>query len=540
MGARHDLRFLPGHGARLLAILAAVAAAVSILLAAATAASAHASLLRSTPPEGGVVGTAPSQVTLSFSEPVTPLVLRLIMPDGASRSLVASALGADVTVGLPAGDWTSGTYLLSWRVVSSDGHPVAGTLTFSIGAPGAAPPVAPTDEAALHAVLWVAKLALYLALFLGAGGAVAAAWLAPRSRSGMGASVAFACLGLVAAPASLGLQGLDALGAPLTLFGQAVTWQAATATSYGLTAAIAFVALAFALLSLASEGALAKWLSLAALAGTGAALAASGHASAAPPQWLSRAMVFVHAAGITFWAGALLPLGLALRRRTTDAGEALDRFSMTIPLVVAALLAAGLVLAFIQVREVSALVTTDYGRLLLLKLVLVLPLLLLAVVNRLKLTKPALAEQPAAQRLLSRNIMLETLLMAAILAVVAGFRFTPPPRILAIEAAEPASIHIHTEEAMAEFSVLPGRAGKVAASVVLMTADFGPLDASGVTIRFTRPDAAPVSATAHKPGDGTWRVDELILPVPGTWTAEISIQTGENRATLAGEIAIRP
>ncbi len=213
---------------------------------------------------------------------------------------------------------------------------------------------------------------------------------------------------------------------------------------------------------------------------------------------------------------------------------------MTIPLVVAALLAAGLVLAFVQVGEVSALVTTDYGRLLLLKLALVLPLLMLAAINRSKLTKPALAEQPAAQKLLSRNIMLETLLMAAILAVIAGFRFTPPPRILAIEAAEPASIHIHTEEAMAELSVLPGRAGKVAASVVVMTADFGPLDASGVTIRFTRPDASPVSATAHKPGDGTWRVDELVLPVPGTWNAEILIRTGESQATLASEIAIRP
>lgn len=534
---------IAGDGARLETLLARILLAGMILLGGTLVAAAHASLLRAVPAEGTVIQVLPEQATLTFSEPVTALVIELLRPDGSSARLKGDASGESLTVALPANDAVNGTYLLSWRVVSDDGHPVGGFSRFSVGSPSATPPQPPgLSDPTLRAALWAAKLTLYLGLFLGAGGAFALAWIAPGNRHGMVAVTAFTALGLVAAPVSFGLQGLDALGAPLGLFGQPVTWQAAAATSYGYTAAVAFMALALALLALASEGALARGLALAALAGTGAALAASGHASAAAPQWLTRPMVFMHGAGIAFWAGALVPLGLASRRHAPDAGAALGRFSSAIPYVVAALIAAGVVLAVVQVEDVRALWQTAYGRLLLIKLALVVPLLLLAAANRWKLTKPSMNGQPQAQRLMSRNIIVETLIMAAILAVVAGFRFTPPPRVLAIEAAEPATFHVHTPEAMADFSLTPGRAGVVSASMVIMTGDFGPLDARSVTLRMDHAEAAaPISAGAYKPGDGTWRVDGLEVPVAGTWTASIDVEISETqRVTLTSEITIRP
>lgn len=549
LGARHILSGKGGvaspDGARLSHLLVCLLVAVAALFAATVVASAHASLLRSTPAEGSVIRDAPVQMVLTFSEPVMPLVAKLLRPDGTAASLSAGGAGADVRISLPANDMAAkGTYLLSWRVVSADGHPVGGNLTFSLGSPSARAPAGPelTDRA-LQVVLWGTRLALYLGLFLGAGGAFALAWLAPASRPGAGAVGAFVGLGLVAAPTSFGLQGLDALGAPLGLFGQAMAWQTAAATSYAFTAALAFIALALALLALAADKNLARWLSLGALAGVGAALAASGHASAAAPQWLTRPMVFVHGAGIAFWAGALLPLGLACRRGASDAGEALRRFSAAIPYAVAALIVAGLVLAFVQVGTFSALWQTAYGRLLLAKIALIAPLLLLAAANRWRLTRPALAEQAPARRRLVRNIGLETLLMVAILAVVAGFRFTPPPRVLALEAAEPAALHIHTAQAMADLSITPGHAGKVSASVVVMSGDFGPLDAQGVALKLTGPDAAaaPIIARAYKPGDGTWRVDGIDLPAGGTWTVAIDIEmSASERVTLTGEIVLRP
>ena len=121
-------------GARLFHLLAGLLVTVAALFAATGAASAHASLLRSTPAEQAVVRDAPAQVVLTFSEPVTPLVAKLLRPDGTTANLVASVSGADVRIALSANDMAAqGTYLLSWRVVSADGHPVGGNLTFSLG-----------------------------------------------------------------------------------------------------------------------------------------------------------------------------------------------------------------------------------------------------------------------------------------------------------------------------------------------------------------------------------------------------------------------
>lgn len=392
-------------------------------------------------------------------------------------------------------------------------------------------------------MVWSTRLALYLCLFFGAGGAFARAWFISQGHDGEGTVASLAALGLIAAALSFGLQGVDALGAPLGLLGDLLAWRAAAATSYSLTTVIAVLGLALTLLALVSEGGLARALSLGALACVGAALAASGHASAAPPQWLMRPMVFVHGFGAAIWAGALLPLGLAYGRGTAGADDALRRFSMAIPPVVTALMVAGMVLAYVQVGQPSALWQTAYGRVLVAKLALVALLLAFAAVNRWRLTEPALSGEAGATRRLARNIALETLVMVAVLALVAGFRFTPPPRILAIEAAEPAAIHIHSMAAMADLSLSPGKAGKVSASIMLLTGDFGPLDADTVRLRLSNRQAGDlsISADAYKPGDGTWRIDAMDLPFGGTWTAAIDIgQSGAEVVTLSDEIVIRP
>lgn len=486
---------------------------------------AHAALIKADPADGAVLAQSPTQFSLTFSEPVSPLVLTLIRPDGTAVPLTTFRL-SDQTVAIDNPQvLKSGTHVLSWRVISADGHPVGGSLLFSLGAPSEAPPVAEPIDWGLRAAIWIGKVFLYIGLFLGVGGAFALAWLAQGGRSGQRFVIAAILCGLVAAPLSLGLQGLDALGAPLVRLMQPIIWQTALATSFGWTVLIALMALGLGLLSLVVPRADAKLFALAGLACVGAALAASGHASAAEPQWLTRPMVALHGAGIAFWAGALLPLGLALRQQPAAAGPFLRGFSRAIPYVVAVLAAAGIVLAVIQVQTPAALVDTAYGELLLIKLALLLFLFTLAAVNRWRLTAPAEAGETEVQRRLVRSICIEVLIVLAIFGVAAGWRFTPPPRALAIAAAQPASIHIHTLQAMADLDITPGHTGPVTASIVIMTGDFGPLDAKQVTLVLSKPDSGiePLKRAATKPGDGTWRVDNLVIPLPGRWTARLDI-----------------
>ena len=523
MSAASLLRTVCTTGRFAICLLAAI-----VLLAAIAApgqAFAHAALVTTEPTDGAVLAQSPAQFSLTFSEPVSPLMLTLVRPDGTPVPLTSFRLnGQTLDIDNPQ-RLGSGTHVLSWRVISADGHPVGGSLLFSIGAPSAAPAVAEAVDRGLRSAIWIGKVFLYVGLFLGVGGAFAIAWLAKGERSGRRFVIAAILCGLVAAPLSLGLQGLDALGAPFVRLAQPGVWQAGLATSFGSTVLVALVALGLGLLSLVGPRGGAKLFALAGLAGVGAALAVSGHASAAEPQWLTRPMVFLHGAGIAFWAGALAPLGLAMRRKPAEAAPFLRRFSQAILPVVAVLAATGFVLAVIQVQAPAALLETAYGRLLLVKLALLLFLFTLAAINRWKLTGLAEAGETEAQKRLVRSIGIEMLIVLAIFGVAAGWRFTPPPRALAIAAAQPASVHIHTPKAMADLSITPGHVGPVAASIVIMTGDFGPLDAEQVTLVLSKPDAGiePIKRAATKRADGTWRVDDLVVPVPGRWTARLDI-----------------
>ncbi|TIQ18074.1 MAG: copper resistance protein CopC [Mesorhizobium sp.] len=519
--------------------------AAIVLLAAIAApgqAFAHAALVTTEPTDGAVLAQSPAQFSLTFSESVSPLVLTLVRPDGTPVPLTSFRLnGQTLDIDNPQ-RLGSGTHVLSWRVISADGHPVGGSVLFSIGAPSAAPAVSEAVDRGLKSAIWIGKVFLYVGLFLGVGGAFAIAWLAQGGRSGQRFVITAILCGLVAAPLSLGLQGLDALSAPFVRLAQPDVWQAGLGTSFGWTVLVALVALGFGLLSLVGPRG-AKLFALAGLAGIGAALAASGHASAAEPQWLTRPMVFLHGAGIAFWAGALAPLGLAMRRKPAEAAPFLRRFSQAILPVVAMLAVTGFVLAVLQVQAPAALLETAYGRLLLVKLALLLFLFSLAAINRWKLTGAAEAGETELQKKLVRSIGFEMLIVLAIFGVAAGWRFTPPPRALAIAAAQPASVHIHTAKAMADLSITPGHVGPVAASIVIMTGDFGPLDAEQVTLVLSKPDAGiePIKRAATKPGDGSWRVDELVVPVPGRWTARLDILVSDfEMVKIEAPIDIRP
>lgn len=100
------------------------------------------------------------------------------------------------------------------------------------------------------------------------------------------------------------------------------------------------------------------------------------------------------------------------------------------------LVGSGAVLAWLQSRSLAALVASDYGRLLAVKLVFVAGLLALALRNRLVLTPRVTRGDPAAVLALGRVVRAEILLGLVVLALASGFRLTPPPRAL-VDPAEP-------------------------------------------------------------------------------------------------------
>jgi copper transport protein len=134
---------------------------------------AHAQLLSTEPADNAIVQSAPEQLTLVFNEPVTPLAIKLIQPDGTTRDVTDVAVGgASTSIQMPT-DLGNGTHVLSWRVVSIDGHPVAGSLVFSIGAASDAAVAEVSDDRAVTVLLWAGKALMFIAMFVGVGGATA-------------------------------------------------------------------------------------------------------------------------------------------------------------------------------------------------------------------------------------------------------------------------------------------------------------------------------------------------------------------------------
>jgi copper transport protein len=179
-----------------------------------------------------VVEHAPSRYLLTFSEPASPLALKLVKPDGGSIALDLYQL-RDRTVEIEAPSSLSrGTHVLSWRVVSEDGHPIGGSVVFSIGeASVQAPAVENQIDWRVRGGLWLSKLALYVGLFMGVGGVFAKAVLMPRLASGRRFVGAALVIGAGGAILSGGFQGLDALAAPAQNFLDPIVWSAGLTTT---------------------------------------------------------------------------------------------------------------------------------------------------------------------------------------------------------------------------------------------------------------------------------------------------------------------
>ncbi|MEP6973790.1 MAG: copper resistance CopC family protein, partial [Actinomycetota bacterium] len=130
------------HRLRSVLVLAAVMVVVSP-----GAAQAHAGFVSSTPEPGATLGTAPGQVTLSFSEPLNARLSRasVLTPDG---SLVAGDVIGDDGIVVDLTTNQTGVYEIAWTTVSLvDGHTLSGSFRFGVGvSPGAGAEGVTTDE----------------------------------------------------------------------------------------------------------------------------------------------------------------------------------------------------------------------------------------------------------------------------------------------------------------------------------------------------------------------------------------------------------
>lgn len=497
---------------------------------------AHAQLRGTEPAADALLATAPAVVVLEFNEPVAPVAFRWFGPGGEVLDGQADARNRLILVPVPD-DMDEGTRLLSWRVVSADGHPIGGSLAFSVGRHSKPPEPPSTGQAGLFAV--ALRGMLFVALALGAGGAGFAALVLAGPVEGPARAVQLS--GAVAAGVlailSVGVQGLDLIDLPVRSLLAAQPWRAGLDSPITDSCILVLLSSAAVIFShrIFQQTAALRYLAFGLGAG---AIAIAGHALTADPAWLAQLLVFTHALALLFWIGALIPLLCLLP--TPQAGTILSRFSGVAVCAVALLVITGSGLAWLQSGSVAALLDSSYGKLLGAKLALVALLLSLAAWNRLLLTPAISAGKTRAMVAMGWSIRTEICLSLLILFVAAGFRLTPPPRGLEV-LAQGVELHLHDPSAMAIVTLDSGEVGPNKVTVVLSDTGGNPLAARELEVMLSRADNAlePLRAMATGTGDGRWTTPQLLLPLAGDWTVGLRILVSDfEQITLTGSAPI--
>jgi copper transport protein len=525
---------------------------VLALLVSPSLALGHAALTSSVPEDGAVLAELPGQVELRFSEAVTPLSVAVARPDGAVQAVSAEGVGTLLRFTMPAG--SAGTYLVIYRVVSEDGHPVGGTLAFSKGQQTrtVAAQLASATSGIPALLLLVNGLA-YFATFVVIGTAVTL-FAAPDRRPAPYAIVRLCnvcgVLGLLALGLSWLLQGADLTGISGLPLLEARAWQAPFSSPAWWRVPVLIAALCVGWWSATSNvpaGIQGPTAVLALLLALGALLS-TGHSATAISPWTMRATLLVHLLGIIAWFGPLPLLAFALWRQGLTALEPLARYSKYVPIPITMIVASGAVLAVLQMGWPGPQWGSPYGAVLTTKLAFLAIITGLAWHNRYRLTKPTLAGDHLSQRRLARSILLEIGLTLLVLLSVAAWRFTPPPvamtqspHVTAPFEQMSGRTHLHSSQVMAGLTIEAAGAG-LHATLDLQDSAGHALRVQSVDLRLTVPDPAlpPLQLAADSSGEGTWSVTLPGLP-PGRWAVVATVRIDDfTQVTLKGGIRVEP
>lgn len=552
-------------------------------------ASAHSSLIASDPGPGATVEEAPETVTLSFTEGVQSAANGIRIFDdrgrtvaGVGRSYHPAGKSELLAAGLP--QMERGTYIVTWRVSSDDSHPVGGSFTFSIGAPSASNSevesvssrlvMAEGGDTTVGVIAAIVRAATFIGILLLIGSTlfVVAVWAqGPNDRRARRLVWTSWSVALGATILGYAIQGPYVAGTGLAGVVDPDLWSQVFATRFGVIAIlrVALLLLAFPLLRFLfrtdAPGGVQpapKWWRLAAIV-VGVALVATpglaGHASTGMMVPVALVLDAIHVGGVGVWLGGLAMLLVALANRDDSVLRVVaPRFSQIARYTILVIVFTGLGQALRQVGAVANLVDTDYGRLLSVKVILVLGIVLVGavsgdVVNRRWRLPRATDDEggsephqefpdgyeldaPTAQRRLTSSVWTELAISTAVLAITALLVNTPPPG----EAqTQPFFATMVAETIEIETTLAPASRGKNELHLTALSDNGVPVDVKEMEAELSLPEKeiAPFDVELMRAGVGHYISRGLTVPFDGDWkltvkTLVTEVDSQEVNATI--------
>ena len=536
----------PAKGSRIVTLntfrrisVAALASTVLALTFIPGIASAHAILESSSPEASSLLASSPKEIRLDFDEQVEATLGDVRVYDSEQREVsnsntVRSASDASVvTAEVPT--LKSGVYVVVWRVVSADGHPVTGAFPFEIGTKSTGTSAALLEDvlnrtettSPLGNPMSILRLLGFLGLILLIG-CVSLLWRSPllgnaRVRKTLrysSVSIAVSSLGLLLmqGPYTAGKSWGSLLNSFLigevmqTRLGLALFIRALCAFSWGV---IAFTA---------SASVSHRWrVSVIATAViTITTYAASGHQSAGTLPGIFVPLDMIHLAAISTWVGALLALAVVSKDNNVE-NEA-KRFSQMATWSMPVVVVTGVVQGLHLLGGISTITQTNFGKLLLLKTLLVGAVVVFGSKARAKLQMNGFSS-------ITKIIRWESTLVVLVLAVtslmVAQSPNAKPTTPISYSATKVQN------NIVAELSVVPAVVGTAEVHVILTPPGGSLTPAKSVTVQFDLPSrnipAIPVSMTEIGPNH--W-IGIVQFPFSGAWNMNTRVSPAPNQTLL--------
>lgn len=523
----------------------------------ATPALAHATLRDTSPSNGAKLDAAPRTLTLSFSEGVDASSgsVRLFRADGTTIALgrAAHASGDSRVLGVAVPKLGDGAYVVTWRVVSEDSHPVQGAFTFTVGDATA------VDDASIASLLqerggsrsvgiaYAASRALaFGSLLLVVGGIlfVLLVWPEGRTAPRVRRTLVIALGVLVGASiANLFLQGVYASGLGLGKVFDSTVVSDVVSTRFGRVYLVRFGLLVLALPVFevfVRASRLPRWWTPVAGA-LGVALVATpgfaGHAAIGSHEPYALIADVAHVGAASAWLGGIAFLTLfVLPRRTDDLKAVVRRYSDVAFWAVVVLVGTGLFQGWRQVGTVDALTSTSYGRLLIVKSALVAGMLAVGWLSR-RAVHARWSPDTASR--VRRTVGIETVAAVAVLIATSLLVNAVPAKTVA---AAPQSGELSSPTLLVNYTLSPGRAGSNAIHLYTQTTTGQPKPVEEMTLTFSLPGRgiASIPVKLEIAGPGHYQALALELPIKGRWRMDVTARTSAvDQETFTGTVEIR-
>lgn len=510
------------HVTRIVVFLAAFLAAPSMALA-------HAGLESSDPSPGAYLEASPDRVVLSFDEPVLSAFGSVRILDSSANVIDESPLAhgetKDVVVADLDGSLDDGTYVVLWRVTSSDGHPVQGSFTFVVGNATTvvddAIASAATQEHGLSRLFVVIRLSVFVALALLVG-ALVLLWSGTQSRLSRQAEIVVKgswLVLLVATVEAVFAFGPHAAGVKIYKALDPDLLRATLTTTFGRAQLVRLVLLCllWPLIGRFIAGFRDKRVLVPVVVVLVTTVSISGHALATSPMILGVAIDVVHLLGISTWIGGLMTLAIASRRLSDDEALALtSRFSRLAQIAMPVVVATGVAQSWLLVGDLTEIFDTQYGRTLIVKVALV------AVVVALSGTARRSLKRRDAQNLRT-TIAFEVVVALAVIALTASLTGLSPKTV---SRTEPFQQTIVGTEVFVTLAITPARVGETEVHLIMAKKGGALGELLDVQMRMALESmnipSGPVPLTRIASNHYTANVT---FPFPGNWSIEVLAST---------------